>query len=602
MNTQTMTAQLNKNTGVQNMKNKLNFIMLMALSLGWMSTAFAAVATMQQTFDLKPGWNAIYVELEPTENRIENIFSGIPVRSVWRWIPGKLGKDFIQDPAEGLLSLDGWFGYFPEPRPEAFLTNLYTLSANTAYLVYLDDNQNRSFNLTGQPVYSAINWRTNGFTLTGLPVNPGSEPSFADYFSLSTQHANQPIYKLNAAGVWEQITNLSSTVIKSGEAYWVYTDGISNYPGLIDVKLQQGESLEYRTIFTEMNFMLSNTSDVTNFVRLDRVGGNNMPMKFLNVDPESGEEAWPDLPNSRVIELRPGEDVVVSLAVDRGNFSEERMEQIFSISNEQGVRHLIHAGASTIQPLSLPTRGMLKRGITQAPASNAGLWAGSVQVKGVSEAQNSGVEPLPVGKPFAFRVLIHIDATGTARLLKNVVQMWQEGSYTPSATNPDYLEVDVPGNYVLLTDDSLIPNYSGVTVRSGQSAGIRFSTIGYDFNGNDVEMSGEFAVGNSLSVSLLVDSDLPTNPFYHKYHPDHDNLDAQFLNYKQEAFQVTREMQFLFSQHNPNYPDVQDPPGWGYQDMGGVFRESISGLHKNTIFIEGEFRLQRVAATAVLNQ
>ena len=180
--------------------------------------------------------------------------------------------------------------------------------------------------------------------------------------------------------------------------------------------------------------------------------------------------------------------------------------------------------------------------------------------------------------------------------------MWQEGTYAPDPENPEYLEVDVPGNYVLLTDETLVPNYSGVSIRSGQQAGIRYSTIAYDFLGDELEMSGDFEVGSSLNVSLLVDSEMPTNPFYHKYHPDHDNLDAQFLNFKQEAFQVTREMQFQFSPNNPSYPAVQDPPGWGYQQMGGVFRESISGLHKNTIFIEGEFRLQRVAATAILNQ
>jgi hypothetical protein len=466
----------------------------------------------------------------------------------------------------------------------------------------LDDNQSRSITISGQPVFSVIKWRSNNFTLTGLPVNPGQEPSFADYFALSQQHSNQPIYKLNASGFWEQVSNLNTTAIKSGEAYWIYTDGISKYSGLIDIKLQQGESLEYRTMFTEMDFMLSNTSDVTNFVRIDRVGGLRMPMKFLNVDPETGEEAWPDLPDSRVLELDSGEDVVIRLAVDRNNFTEERMEQIFSISNEQGARYMLLAGASTIQPLTLPTRGMEMRGITEVPTPSAGLWAGTVEVKGVSEAQNAGVDPTPVGKPFAFRVLIHVDATGTARLVKNIVQMWQEGSYTVSPENPEYLEVDVPGNYVLLTDDSLIPNYSGVTIRSGQTAGIRYSTIGYDFEGDEIEMSGEFAVANSLTVSLLVDSDLPTNPFYHRYHPDHDNLDAQFLNFKQEAYQVTREMQFLFSPNNPSYPEVSDPPGWGYQQMGGVFRESISGIHKNTIFIEGEFRLQRVAATAVLNQ
>ena len=589
-------------TGAQHMNKSLNIILFMALSLFFTSPVLSAVASIEQTFELRPGWNAIHVELEPTENRIETVFAGIPVKSVWRWIPNKLGQDFIQDPAEGLLSLDGWFGYFPEPRPEAFLTNLFTLTANTAYLVYLDDNQSRSITISGQPVFSVINWRSNNFTLTGLPVSPGQELSFADYFSLSQQHSNQPIYKLNSSGFWEQITNLNTTTIKSGEAYWIYTDGRSSYSGLIDIKLQQGERLEYRTMFTELDFMLSNTSDVTNFVRIERVGGVSMPMKYLNIDPETGEEAWPDLPNNRILELQPGEDIVVTLAVDREKFTEERMEQIFSISNEQGARYLLLAGGSTIQPLSLPTRNMQMRGITETPISSAGLWAGTVQVKGVSEAQRAGVEPTPVGKPFAFRVLIHVDATGTARLVKNVVQMWQEGTYAPSASNPEYLEVDVPGNYVLLTDDSLIPNYSGVTIRSGQTAGIRYSTIGYDFEGDEIEMSGEFAVGSSLTVDLLVDSDLPTNPFYHRYHPDHDNLDAQFLNFKQEAYQVTREMQFLFSPNNPSYPEVNDPPGWGYQQMGGVFRESISGIHKNTIFIEGEFRLQRVAATAVLNQ
>ncbi|MCX7554065.1 hypothetical protein OS175_09260 [Marinicella sp. S1101] len=577
-------------------------VLVVAFVLSFSTVANGAVANMQQSFELKPGWNAIYVELEPNQNRIEDIFSGIPIKSVWRWIPDKLGGDFIQDPAEGLLSVDGWFGYFPEPRPEAFLTNLYTITANTAYLVYLDDNTNRNISISGKPVFKGIRWRPNGFTLTGLPVDSSQSPSFADYFSLSQAHQGQPIYRLTEAGAWEQVSNPLTETIKSGEAYWIYTEGNSSYTGLINIKLQQGESLEYRTMFTELDFMISNSSDVTNFIRIDRVGGVSMPMKFLNVDTETGEEAWPVLPASRILELAPGEDQIIKFAVDRTSFTEERMEQIFSISNEQGVRYLLHAGANTIQPLALPTRNMLKRGITEVPMPEAGLWAGTVQVLGVSEAQRNGVEPTPVGKPFAFRVLIHVDATGTARLLKNVVQMWQEGTYTPSATNPEFLEVDVPGNYVLITDDSLIPNYAGISVRNGQLAGLRYSTIGYDFLGDELEMAGEFSVASSLTASLLVDSDLPTNPFYHKYHPDHDNLDAQFLNFKQEAFQVTREMQFQFSPNNPRYPEIQDPPSWGSQQMGGVFRESISGLHKNTIFIEGEFRLQRVAATAVLNQ
>ena len=97
-------------------KTILNFTFL-AITLVLTQPAIGAVASISQSFDLRPGWNAIHVELEPTNNDIETIFAGIPVKSVWRWIPNKLGQDFIQDPAEGLLSLDGWFGYFPELKP-----------------------------------------------------------------------------------------------------------------------------------------------------------------------------------------------------------------------------------------------------------------------------------------------------------------------------------------------------------------------------------------------------------------------------------------------------------------------------------------------------
>lgn len=600
MNTQTVPSQRQTATAT---RPTMWLIWLSICLLCWLQgSAKAATATTSQTITLQPGWNAVYVELEPLNNDIQTIFSGIPVASVWRWIPDDVGKDFIQDPSEGLLSIDGWYGYFPEPRPEAFLSNLYTISANTAYLIKLDGQANRSITITGKPVLRKGVWRSNSFTLTGLPVNPGSEPSFAEYFSQSQAHQNQPIYQLNAQGQWQVVSNPQTTAIESGKAYWIYTNGTSQYPGLLNITLQQGDSLAYRTIFTELDFVITNLSDVPNFINIQRLGGVLMPMKFLNVDPETGEEAWPDLPLNRIIELQPGEDVFIKFAVDRLNFVEENMEQVFSISNEQGARYLLHASANTIQPLTLPTRNFNSRGITSVPDSYAGLWIGNAEVRAVSEAQTAGTEPLPVGKPFNQRVLIHVDATGQARLLKNVVQMWQEGTYTPSPSNPNYLEVETPGFYVLLTDEGLIPNYTGVTLRGGQSTGIRYSTIAYDFVGNELEMNGEFALSNSLNVSLLIDSDMPTNPFYHKYHPDHDNLDAQFLNFKQEAYQVTRSMEFTFLPNNPSFPDTADPPGWGYQQMGGIYRETISGIHKNTIFIEGVFRVQRVAATPVLNQ
>jgi len=574
------------------------------LGIGIFGRSQAGIATVTQSIELHPGWNAVYVEIQPQINDIETIFSGIPVASVWRWIPEKLGRDFIVNPAEGLMNLEGWFGYFPEPKPEAFLSNLYTLSANTAYLIKLEGSTPKTIQINGQPKFVKKAWRTNGFTLTGFPLVTGSEPSFGDYFANSSAHQGQPIYKLNPQGVWEAVQDPYMERMKSGEAYWFYTNGTSRYQGMISLTIQQGESMEYKEAFTEMDIVLSNLSDVTNFVSLNRLGGSTLPMKFLNEDLETGEIAWPDLPATKVYEMQPGEDLVVTLAVDRLSFIEQRMEQVFSITNEQGAKILLHAGGNTIQPLVLPSGNDQNRILKSMANQNsyAGLWVGTARVKAVSQAQSGGVNPLPVGKSFPMRVLMHVDATGRVKLIKNIVQMWEEGTYRVSPKDPDLLEVDEPGRYVLLTQDELIPNYTGITRRSGQSAGVRYSTVAYDFNGPDIEMNGDFSLNSQLNVSLLIDPDMPTNPFRHKFHPDHDNLDAQFLNYKQEAFQVTREMEFLLTTNNPQYPELADPPGWGVTLMGGTFRETLTGLHKNAIFVSGDFRVTRVSSTAILNQ
>jgi hypothetical protein len=102
-----------------------------------------------------------------------------------------------------------------------------------------------------------------------------------------------------------------------------------------------------------------------------------------------------------------------------------------------------------------------------------------------------------------------------------------------------------------------------------------------------------------LSVSIVVGTELPTNPFLHRYHPDHDNKDAEFLNFRAEAYQVVRSVQLVFSTEDPL---GREPPGWGDSIVGGAFSEAITGLHKNAIFTSGNFRLRRVSAVATLNQ
>lgn len=576
---------------------------LAALAFTWLlalaAPAAAQVAELTQSFTLRPGWNAIHIELEPSEADIETVFAGLPVASVWRWRPGNGGAQFVSDPADGLENLEGWFAWFPEPRPEAFLSNLFRIEGNTAYLVKLEGSSNRQLSVRGIPQLRSVPWQPNGFTLTGLPVAASNAPSFGEYFSASSAHQGQPIYELGSNGRWQLVASPNARAIEPGRAYWIYTQGNSDYHGRMHVILDQGESLEYSAALTEMRIVLRNRSGLPGTFQIARVGGGNMPMAFRNEDPETGEVGWPALQQALVVDAPAGGDAFVTLAVLRRDFSADRMEQSFAITDELGQRVLLHAGGNTIQPLAVAAAAAKSRGAKAGEAASfAGLWVGEIAIDAVSESQLGGTTPTPVGKPFVQRFLVHVDNAGQARLLKDVIQMWEEGTTVPSASNPGLREVETPGRYVLITDKALLGAYTGAVNRGGSQVGIRYSTIAYDFAGDMLELGGIFAPGEQLTGTIVVGQDLPSNPFLHRYHPDHDNLDEQFLNPRPEAYQVVRNLQLAFTVEDPT---GATPPGWGDSIVGGVFSESITGLHKNAIFVSGLFRMQRVSAVPVLN-
>jgi len=552
-------------------------------------------ATYEQVIDLQPGWNAVFVQVEPEDNQLATVFADVPVASVWRWLPTGDGARFVQDPAEGLENIEGWFAWFPEPRPEAFLTNLFRINANTAYLVYIEGSQSHQIRINGRPELLPLRWQTDAFTLTGLPVAASNPPTFGEFFADSAAHQNQPVYRLSSDGRWLAV-DAAATPIEAGEAYWIFTDGNSRFQGRLDLVLDQGESLEYAAALEEIRFVLRNRSQLPGSFQLRRLAGSSMPLAFRNEDIETGDVGWPFLPETLVLEAPPREDVFVTLGVVRRDFTASRMEQILEITDEFGERLLLHIGGNTIQPFVAPTRGSTR--LVEGGAL-AGLWLGEVEINAVSQSQSAGVIPENAPQTFSQRFLLHVDSAGQVRLLKDVIQMWEEGTLVPSDEDPAFNEVDEPGRYVLITDPGLLGLFSGAINRDGESVGQRFSTVAYDFEGDAQLFDGEFGPGNQISTTLVIDSELPTNPFLHRFHPDHDNRDAQFLNFRQEAYQVIREMRLIFVEDDPS---GRTPPGWGETLVGGFFEESITGLHKNTIFTSGEFRFRRVSAVPVLNQ
>jgi hypothetical protein len=177
-------------------------------------------------------------------------------------------------------------------------------------------------------------------------------------------------------------------------------------------------------------------------------------------------------------------------------------------------------------------------------------------------------------------------------LLKEVIQMWQNGTTTNDANGRAV--TDQSGRYVLLTDDSLIPQYRGASLRDGIPVGRRISTADFDFDGgtsNVMVMTGLFAIGNTNRCTIEILPDFPTNPFKHRFHPDHDN-----------GYRVTRSVELRYSASDPVGTSTLLGLNYGYNVIGGVYRESIAGLHRADIVAEGTFRLTRVVNSPVLNQ
>ncbi len=211
--------------------------------------------------------------------------------------------------------------------------------------------------------------------------------------------------------------------------------------------------------------------------------------------------------------------------------------------------------------------------------SAAGLWLGEVSLKSVNEVNGTSTNLTSAGGQFDFNILLHADAAGNVRLLKDVTIMQKRNSVS------NLTEV------VLLTDDSQIPNYDGVLKRSGKLVGIRYSSAFYQFDGQSLPVAGGLGFGYRVAGTNTVPASLPTNPFRHKFHPQHKNP----TDLRGVPYDLAREIEITLNTSGKLSPSD------GRDRFKGVYRETLRGLHKSALVTEGEISLERVSLVNKLN-
>jgi len=144
---------------------------------------------------------------------------------------------------------------------------------------------------------------------------------------------------------------------------------------------------------------------------------------------------------------------------------------------------------------------------------------------------------------------------------------------------------------------SLLPEYVFTGTR-------RISSVAFS-HPRPITASAAFAAGQPLSFPITIAANDPLNPFLHKYHPDHDNLDAGFnpidldetLSYLWESPEVQRRITLELSDVLPYAGATADEAialDWGGANWGGYYREVLHGLHRNDITVKGYFVIRQI--------
>jgi hypothetical protein len=142
--------------------------------------------------------------------------------------------------------------------------------------------------------------------------------------------------------------------------------------------------------------------------------------------------------------------------------------------------------------------------------------------------------------------------------------------------------------------------------------GPRISSAAFSMPEPQEASSGLFTDTGGFEFDISLKPEDPLNPFKHKYHPDHDNLDAKFnpipmtgrdgvASHLWEAPLVKRHIALKLTDDPPGLPAAEAEAlakqvNWGGATWGGTYQEVIEGLHDHDITVKGYFVIRHVLA------
>jgi hypothetical protein len=523
-----------------------------------------------ESYNLKAGWNGIYLHGDATHITPAKLFENTAVSQVWRWNPNPNQVQFTTSPAVPSESSSEWTVWKRDDPEEQKLNSLI---GQTAYLIFCEGSAATTVQISQRPLPPAATWLVSGANFLGFPAATATKPIMTSYFASFPQATTSPAKVFKYIGGELTANNpmqvsVASERIDRNTAYWFETAVVSDFTAPVEYEVAGTNGIAFgRTAtYVTMGVMNRTSSAITLTLATEtsepapagQTGVTGpVPLTYRTFDSSTNSYLETPVSGSFTVTVPANGRLDLQFGVDRSSMSDSSEALYASF-----LKITDSAGLSNVRmPMSAQV------------ASSAGLWIGEVSVTHVG----STVPDSPgstTTRPFPLRMIVHVDASGAARLLSQVFLGPLTSGLTGITTRESLLHPDRKAEAMRLVSSQMPLD----RVLSG---------------------SGSLAVGSTLAYQVVLPFDDPTNPFVHQYHPDHDNRDANLLPLTAgvESYNITRECSFEFTE---TPPDGSSVTGWGTSVYGGNYSEIIKGLNKSSqnLTTSGTFLFRRLSEIA----
>jgi len=612
-----------------------------AVVAGWCHHANAQWIT--QANALKPGWNSVFLHVDASHATLDQLVGGDltnPIQEIWYWQPALTTGQFIDSPQIPTSAGAQWSTWTRLAGPASALQRL---TGNGAYLVKVA-NTVASYNwlVKGKPVLPTYRWTLTGLNFIGFPTPTASVPTFESFLTPAPQlQQNAEIYRYPGGelGPTNPVRMLAfrTTPARREQAYWVRAgESYNQYFGPIQILQVGAGGIRFGDMRGQAQVRLRNVANVPITITMRSVASeaspagqtngvppllirgalNNTNLTFGYTTLGAGGQTWNLAPAGQV-----GSEVEVVIGLNRSQmggapgalfagllrFTDSlglsQIDMAVSAEKESTAGLWVGGAAASyvshyLKPYAKATNAsdfaaLLNR-LQLAEGANGYHYerdpnTGRVLVFGGPEQKTGSylldgpikIDSGAVARPFPLRLIVH-NSGSAVKLLQKV-----------------YHGVGLSSNTVVATrEDLLLPAQLGDARR--------ISSVQFPTSAGDVpwDFTGSLQQGGSLTANVpLSYDDQASNPFLHTYHPDHDNLDAQFtstLARGNESYGVTRQLTLSVTPPENDFNSLTQ----GSQDLTGNYSELITfqarGSQTRQYNVLGTFSLKRISDIATL--